>query len=202
MFDKFPGKSVRRTLLDGPLRARDSAWGNRGEIVMKQTSLGKAALAVSVFACTTMLSVGWTEQKGVSLSIERAQAQMADPYTTGRRAAARAAGRGRCRSSGRCCRSRRCRSRSDRRLLRRRRPLRLLRRPGGYIGAAYYSGPGVWSPGYATQNGIICQPGTLVPPRRRPDAQLPVNRRRERRPKAASLLALEFVATTNASGDG
>ena len=50
---------------------------------MKQPSLGKVALAVSVFACATMLSFDWTEQKGASLSIERAQAQMNDPYTPG-----------------------------------------------------------------------------------------------------------------------
>ena len=48
---------------------------------MKQPSFGKAALAVSVFTCATMLSFDWSEQKGVSLSIERAQAQMDDPYT-------------------------------------------------------------------------------------------------------------------------
>jgi hypothetical protein len=49
--------------------------------IMKQPSFGKAALAVSVFTCATMLSFDWSEQKGVSLSIERAQAQMDDPYT-------------------------------------------------------------------------------------------------------------------------
>ena len=49
---------------------------------MKKLS-GKAALAVSVFACATMLSFDWTEQKGASLSIERAQAQTADPYAPG-----------------------------------------------------------------------------------------------------------------------
>ena len=60
---------------------------------MKQPSFGKAALAVSVFTCATMLSFDWSEQKGVSLSIERAQAQMDDPYTPGvaRRQARRAA---------------------------------------------------------------------------------------------------------------
>src|SRR5207248_756247 len=47
---------------------------------MNKTSLGKAALAVSVFTCATMLSFGGSEQKGVSLSIERAQAQVGDPY--------------------------------------------------------------------------------------------------------------------------
>ena len=67
---------------------------------MRKTSLGKAALAVSVFACATMLSFDWSEQKGVSLSIERAQAQMSDPYTPGvarrqaRRSAAGAAAMG------------------------------------------------------------------------------------------------------------
>ena len=43
---------------------------------MKHASLGKTAIAVSVFACATMLSFDWTEQKGVSLSVERAQARV------------------------------------------------------------------------------------------------------------------------------
>ena len=60
---------------------------------MRKTSLGKAALAVSVFTCATMLSFDWSEPKGASLSIERAQAQMSDPYTPGdtRRQARRSA---------------------------------------------------------------------------------------------------------------
>src|SRR5207247_11194386 len=65
-------------------------WGNPGVKVMKQPSLekaalAKAALAVSVFTCATMLSFDWSEQKGASLSIERAQAQaqVSDPYTPG-----------------------------------------------------------------------------------------------------------------------
>ena len=48
---------------------------------MKQASLGKAAIAVSVFACATMFSVDWTEQKGVSLSVESAQARVGRPLT-------------------------------------------------------------------------------------------------------------------------
>src|SRR6185369_787002 len=48
---------------------------------MKQVSLGKAAIAVSVFACATMLSFDWTEQKGVSLSVESAQARVGRPLT-------------------------------------------------------------------------------------------------------------------------
>ena len=50
---------------------------------MKQPGFGKAALALSVFTCASMLSFDWSEQKGASLSIERAQAQMGDPYTPG-----------------------------------------------------------------------------------------------------------------------
>jgi hypothetical protein len=133
---------------------------------MSKTSLGKAALAVSVFACTTMLSVDWTEQKGASLSIERAQAQMADPYTPGvtrrqaRRTAAGAAavgagvvaagataayyaGGGPYAGPGSGSYA-------------------YYGGPNEYGGPAYYGGPGVWSQDYAARNGIICQPGTLV----------------------------------------
>ena len=123
---------------------------------MKQPSFGKAALAVSVFTCATMLSFDWSEQKGVSLSIERAQAQMDDPYTPGvaRRQARRTAagvaavGAGAVAAgataayygSGGC-------------------PYAYYADGGS---AAYYGGPGVWSQDYAARNGIICQPGTMV----------------------------------------
>ena len=129
---------------------------------MSKTSLGKAALAVSVFACTTMLSVGWTEQKGVSLSIERAQAQMADPYTRGverrqaRRAAVGAAAVGGAVAAGALAAGATAAYYGGGG------PYAYYGGPGGYSGAAYYGGPGVWSQDYATQNGIICQPGTLV----------------------------------------
>ncbi len=39
-----------------------------------QMSLRKLAIAASTFACAAMLSFGWTEQGGVSLSIDKAQA--------------------------------------------------------------------------------------------------------------------------------
>jgi hypothetical protein len=118
---------------------------------MSETSLGKAALAVSVFTCATMLSFGWSEPKGVSLSIERAQAQMSDPYTPGvtRRQARRTAAGAAAVDAG-------------------------VAGAGvaaaGYYGAtapyygsyAYYGGPGAWSQDYAARNGIICQPGTMV----------------------------------------
>ena len=155
---------------------------------MKQTILGKTALAVSVFACASMLSFERSEQKGVSLSIERAQAQMAEPASPGvttRRSARRAgratamgadaaaagagavaagataayyAGGGPAYGAGG--------------------PYYAQSGPYAYYGGnapyagsgpsytggayAYYGGPGVWSQDYAARNGIICQPGTLV----------------------------------------
>ena len=115
---------------------------------MKHASLGKTAIAVSVFACATMLSIDWTEQKGVSLSVESAQARVGRPLTPvsvagvarrqGRRAAIGAAAVG-----------------------------------AGVVGAGYYGatapyygsgGPYAYYGGqdYATRNGFVCQPGTLV----------------------------------------
>jgi hypothetical protein len=48
---------------------------------MKLMSLGKVAIAISTFACTALLSFGWSEQRGVSLSIESAQARVGRPLT-------------------------------------------------------------------------------------------------------------------------
>jgi hypothetical protein len=48
---------------------------------MKLMSLGKVAIAISTFACTALLSFGWSEQRGVSLSIESAQARIGRPLT-------------------------------------------------------------------------------------------------------------------------
>jgi hypothetical protein len=122
---------------------------------MKQPGFGKAALAVSVFACATMLSFDWSEQKGASLSIERAQAQMGDPYTPGdarrqaRRTAAGAAAVGADAVAAGATAAYYGGS-----------------GPYAYYGgsspSAYYGGPGVWSQDYAARNGIICQPGTMV----------------------------------------
>ena len=113
---------------------------------MKQPSFGKAALAVSVFTCATMLSFDWSEPTGVSLSIERAQAQMSDPYTPGvtRRQARRAAAGVAAVGAGAVAAG----------------------ATAAYYGGSgpytYYGGPGVWSQDYAARNGIICQPGTMV----------------------------------------
>jgi hypothetical protein len=48
---------------------------------MKQVSLRKIAIAASAFACTALLSFGWSEQGGVSLSVESAQARVGRPLT-------------------------------------------------------------------------------------------------------------------------
>ncbi len=48
---------------------------------MKQMSLKKVAIATSAFACTALLSFGWSEQRGVSLSVESAQARVGRPLT-------------------------------------------------------------------------------------------------------------------------
>jgi hypothetical protein len=120
---------------------------------MKQPGFGKAALALSVFTCATMFSFDWSEHKGASLSIERAQAQMGDPSTPApgvtrrqaRRAAAGAAAVG-----------------AD---------AVAAGATAAYYGSgggpyAYYSdgGSAAYYGGqdYATRNGFLCQPGTMT----------------------------------------
>ena len=48
---------------------------------MKQLSLAKIAIGTATFACTALLSVSWSEQRGASLSIESAQARVGRPLT-------------------------------------------------------------------------------------------------------------------------
>jgi hypothetical protein len=48
---------------------------------MKLMFPGKIAIAIPTFACATLLSFGWSEQRGVSLSIESAQARVGRPLT-------------------------------------------------------------------------------------------------------------------------
>ena len=126
---------------------------------MRKTSLGKAALAVSVFTCATMLSFDWSEQKGASLSIERAQAQMSDPYTPGvaRRQARRAAAGAAAVGAGAVAAGATAAYYGGGG------PYAYYGGDGGGGGPyGYYGGPGVWSQDYAARNGIICQPGTMV----------------------------------------
>ena len=48
---------------------------------MKQMRMSKAAIATAAFACTAMFSFGWSEQSGVSISVESAQARVGRPLT-------------------------------------------------------------------------------------------------------------------------
>lgn len=46
-----------------------------------QMSLRTFAIATSAFACASLLSFNWSEQRGVSLSVESAQARIGRPLT-------------------------------------------------------------------------------------------------------------------------
>ena len=48
---------------------------------MKRMNFGKIAIAATTIACATLFSFGWSEQRGVSLSIESAQARVGRPLT-------------------------------------------------------------------------------------------------------------------------
>jgi hypothetical protein len=48
---------------------------------MMQMNLRKAAIATSTVTCAVLLSFAWSEQSGVSLSIESAQARVGRPLT-------------------------------------------------------------------------------------------------------------------------
>jgi hypothetical protein len=48
---------------------------------MKRMSFGKIAIAATGVACATLFSFGWSEQRGVSLSIESAEARVGRPLT-------------------------------------------------------------------------------------------------------------------------
>jgi hypothetical protein len=66
------------------LRTGIAEWG--GQLVekpMTRKKLIKITAAVSTFACTALLSVGASEQHGVSLSVDSAQARVGRPLTPG-----------------------------------------------------------------------------------------------------------------------
>jgi hypothetical protein len=48
---------------------------------MTQTSSTKIAIAISTFAAAALLSFGWSEHRGLSLSVEEAQARVGRPLT-------------------------------------------------------------------------------------------------------------------------
>jgi hypothetical protein len=119
-------------------------WRN----AMTQMTLRKVAIVVSAFACTALLSFGWSEQGGVSLSVESAQARVGRPLTpvsvagVARRQTRRAVvGAG---IAGGAIAA------------------------GAIATAPYYAGGGPYArygyggwDEYAKRNGIVCRPGTM-----------------------------------------
>jgi hypothetical protein len=115
----------------------------------------KAALAASSFACAAMLSLSWSGQGGISLSVESAQARVGRPLTpvsvagVARRHTRRAVyGAG---ITGAA----------------------VIATAGAIATAPYYGGAGDYSGGpyaaygypvqdSATRNGFVCRPGTMV----------------------------------------
>jgi len=101
-------------------------------------SLRKLAIAASTFACAAMLSFGWSEQGGVSLSIDKAQAYYHHRLFVGRHYSPYYAYTG----EGL--------------------PWYAVRAyyAGGPWSGAWWSYTG-W-PDYAARNGIVCTPGTVI----------------------------------------
>jgi hypothetical protein len=127
----------------------------------------KAALAASAFACAALLSFGWAEQGGISLSVESAQARVGRPATPvsaagvarrqarrgggyGYRAGAVAAGAAAIGTAAAVAAT----------------------SPSwgggpyysrtGYYGGDPYASYGYPAQDYATRNGWVCHPGTMV----------------------------------------
>ena len=104
---------------------------------MKQMSLKKIAISASAFACAALLSVGWSEQGGVSLSVNKAEAYVRLLVRPGYAASAVYVP-----SEGL--------------------PWYAVR---AYYWGGPWSGPGYSYAGwddYAARNGIGCRPGTVV----------------------------------------
>jgi hypothetical protein len=120
-------------------------------------SLRTVAIATSTFACAALLSFGWSQQTGVSISVESAQARVGRPLTpvsvagVARRQTRRAvygAGIAGAAAVGTAA---------------------YYGGAGGpyYQSASYYGGGPYASYGYpaqdyATRNGWVCHPGTMV----------------------------------------
>ncbi len=129
---------------------------------MKKVALRKAAIAVPVLACAAMFSFDWSEQAGVSVSIESAQARVGRPLTpvsvagVARRQTRRAAYGAGVVGAGAVAAG--------------------AVAAGAYYGATapHYAGGGPYYSGgpyayygapyqdYKTRNGFICEPGTQV----------------------------------------
>jgi hypothetical protein len=141
---------------------------------MKHVS--KAALAASAFTCAALFSFGWSQQEGISLSVESAQARVGRPLTpmsvagVARRQNRRAtygygagvvgAGLAGAAAVGTAA------------------AVAATSPNWGWGGAPYYTGTGYYGgpryyggsyaaygypvQDYATRNGFVCQPGTMV----------------------------------------
>ena len=133
---------------------------------MTQRSMRKMAIAISTFACAALLSFTWSEQHGVLLSVESAQARVGRPLTpvsvagVARRQTRRAvygAGLAGAAVVGTAA--------------------AVASAPyygGGYYSGGPYQGAGYYAGGpyasfggyapqdYATRNGFTCRPGTMV----------------------------------------
>jgi hypothetical protein len=46
-----------------------------------KVALKRTAIATSIIACVALLSFSWSEQRGISLGVESAQARMGRPLT-------------------------------------------------------------------------------------------------------------------------
>jgi hypothetical protein len=137
---------------------------DEGSSGMKQVST--AVIAVAAFVCSTCLSLGWSEQAGISLSVESAQARVGRPATpasvagVARRQTRRSYGHGVAGAAAVGA---------------------AVVGTAAAVGAAgYYGGPGYYSGGpangyygggsyygqpvqpYAGPNGFVCQPGSMV----------------------------------------
>src|SRR5262249_45657062 len=64
-----------------PRRTVSERAGSNGEKSMKRLHLKNVAIATSTFACAALLTFGWSEQRGISLSLESAQARVGRPLT-------------------------------------------------------------------------------------------------------------------------
>jgi hypothetical protein len=125
----------------------------------------KAAIAISAFACAAIFSFDWSKQEGILMSVESAQARVGRPLTplsvagVARRQTRRAvygagiAGAAVVGTAAAVAAAPYYGSGYY---------------PGGpYQGSRYYSGGpyaayGYPAQDYATRNGFVCQPGTLV----------------------------------------
>ena len=120
----------------------------------------RTVLVASAFACAALFSFGWSEQDGISLSIESAQARVGRPLTpvsvagVARRQARRAGYGAGAVGAGLAGAA-------------------VVGTAAAVAAAPYYRGTGYYSGGpyaaygfpaqdYATRNGFVCQPGSMT----------------------------------------